>query len=1178
MAQQFGQTWWGEQFLNALKDIDYSNRLPRGRSYARDGSVVEIKTADNRIDAKVRGSRRTPYRVQISLPLFNDAEKARLMQAITDNPLVLSHLLSRELPDELNVLAQAHKMAVFPKKWSDFDMECSCPDWAVPCKHLAAVIYMLSAEIDRDPFLVFRLHGLDILKELGKAGMTLNEEMRIPVFEQLLLDQPVVETSGEETMVEDAHFNLSKLTPQTDKLLSLLEAKPVFYGKAFGPLLLKNYKAVSRYSKELLNREVVEFEPGMFESMEEVALLLDAESFFHRVIFRSDKGDLVLEASDDGMDSLINFLMRLPKKYEQRLSAGLRSLYRAWHFSLKLAECGAYIPQLLELNNKYYVIRWIPAVINEEVDALLTMLEHGLPPDLVQVQSDAKRNQYLHPHDQAMALVSLFLTHFMKEVSPTSRTSYPNTETKIEQLFFLNHRLRFSQLRENQLAEAIHQYLQRFYLGDKTYVPLIKIEDDAEAGTFDLQLWVENRKEALQELLPLHRFIEDEVYGKFKASLFQSLASLSRDFPAIKPLISSSGAERLTFDAEGFAGVLIAVLPLLKLLGIRILLPNSLKSLARPKASLKMDSRGADATGKGYLNLNELLQFEWQIAIGDKTIPISEFRQLVRNVSGVVNIKGQYVLIDQKEIQMLLNNLDEGKELSHVDMLQSALSEEYQEAKITLSPAARKIIKELLQSEQLALPMNLKATLRPYQERGYQWLYNNSKVGFGSIIADDMGLGKTLQVISLLLRLKQEGRFIKRKALIVVPTTLITNWQKEIERFAPELPVHIYHGSGRAFSTDGCDLVITSYGLLRSDAALFQKVKWEVLVIDEAQNIKNPGTAQTKAVKKLHARVKIAMSGTPVENRLSEYWSLFDFANNGYLGSAKYFNKVFAAPIENENNAEQLERFKKITSPFILRRLKTDKSIINDLPEKMERDCFVQLTKEQTALYQEVVNTMLDALNNTEQHSIERKGLVFKMMTALKQICNHPSQFLKKEDDRVALSGKTEMLLELLSSIYENDEKVLIFTQYKEMGEILARIVEAAFDTKPLFLHGGVARQKRDEMVEAFQNKKHVKIFILSIKAGGTGLNLTAANHVIHYDLWWNPAVEAQATDRAFRIGQQKNVLVHRFISKGTFEEKINQMLQDKKHLADLTVASGEKWMGDLSTRELQDLVHMEGV
>ena len=432
------------------------------------------------------------------------------------------------------------------------------------------------------------------------------------------------------------------------------------------------------------------------------------------------------------------------------------------------------------------------------------------------------------------------------------------------------------------------------------------------------------------------------------------------------------------FDADSFADVLLRILPLIKLLGVRILLPNSLKNLTRPKASLSLDSKSSDSTGKTYLNLDEMLEFEWQIAIGDKTIPIHEFEKLVANVSGVVNIKGEYVLIDKKEIQTLLNNLDENKGLSRVDLLQSALSEEYKEAKITISLSARQLINELLHSEKKTIPKDLNATLRPYQERGYQWLYNNSKVGFGSIIADDMGLGKTLQVISLLLQFKHEGRLDNKKALIIVPTTLITNWQKEIERFAPDLLPHIYHGAKREFKTIDCDLVITSYGMLRSDLAKFKKVKWEVLAIDEAQNIKNPGTEQTKAVKKLTADVKIAISGTPVENRLSEYWSLFDFVNKGYLGSAKYFKKAFASPIEIDNNEQQLERFKKITDPFILRRLKTDKSVISDLPEKIEHDCFIQLTKEQTALYQNVVKTMLKSLNTTDQNSIERKGLICK--------------------------------------------------------------------------------------------------------------------------------------------------------------------------------------------------------
>jgi len=1163
MAQQFGKTWWGEQFLEALTDIDYSNRLPRGRSYARNGYVASINIVDNSINAKVKGSRRTPYSVKVTVPLFSDIEKGKLIKVISEDPLLLSHLLNRKLPHELNEIAKTNNIAVFPNRWSDFNMQCSCPDWAVPCKHLASVIYIISSEIDRNPFLIFQLHGLDILNELTKTGMTLEREMDIPVFQQFMQDDS--SENLHEAEANDGHFDLSKVTPQTENLLSLLETKSIFYNKPFVPLLRKNYKALARYAKSLLDKDIGEFKPKVFESIEKVELLVNDDSSFRKISFHSDNRDLVFNAADDGIDSLINFLARLPKKYEQRLSPDLKTLYRAWHLSVKLAECGAFLPQILATKKDTYVIRWIPATINENVNVLLEALEQSISPTLVKVSVSAKKQKYLSFREQPITLVSVFLSHYIKTNSTVQARATQYLETKIEQLFFRNECYTFNHLSEKQIPEAIHQYLQRFYINKKPYVPLIKIVDNPDENNFEFQLWVENSKDSIQEPISLADFIKDKTYNKFKTSLFQSLASLSHDFTAINPLLSSSGKEQLFFDSDTFADVLLNILPVVKLLGIRILLPNSLKSLARPKASLKLESNNSNSSDKSYLNLNEMLQFEWQIAIGDKTIPISEFKKLVKDTSGVVNIKGEYVLIDQKEVAAILANLDEDKQLSPTELLQSALTEEYQEARISLSDTARQLINELLQSDRIATPAELNATLRPYQKRGYQWLYNNSKVGFGSIIADDMGLGKTLQVISLLLQFKKEGRLKKKKALVVVPTTLITNWQKEIERFAPQLLPHIYHGAKREFKTDECDLVITSYGMLRSDASKFQKMKWEVLAIDEAQNIKNPGTEQTK----------IAMSGTPVENRLSEYWSLFDFVNKGYLGSAKYFKKAFASPIENDNNAEQLDKFRKITEPFILRRLKTDKSIISDLPEKIEHDCFVKLAKEQTALYQNVVDSMMKTLENAEEDSIERKGLVLKMMTALKQVCNHPSQFLKKEDDRIELSGKTEMLIQLLRSIYENDEKVLIFTQSKEMGQILVRILEDVFDSKPLFLHGGVSRQKRDALVEDFQTKKHKKIFVLSIKAGGTGLNLTAANHVIHYDLWWNPAVEAQATDRAFRIGQQKNVLVHRMISKGTFEEKINQMLMNKKNLADLTVSASEKWIGDLSNTELKNIVSM---
>jgi SNF2 family DNA or RNA helicase len=316
------------------------------------------------------------------------------------------------------------------------------------------------------------------------------------------------------------------------------------------------------------------------------------------------------------------------------------------------------------------------------------------------------------------------------------------------------------------------------------------------------------------------------------------------------------------------------------------------------------------------------------------------------------------------------------------------------------------------------------------------------------------------------------------------------------------------------------------------------------------------------------------MSGTPVENRLSEYWSIFDFVNKGYLDSLKKFKDEFAKPIEIDRDQEKLDRFRKITEPFILRRLKSDKSIIKDLPEKIEQDQYCELSPSQAALYQNVVDTTLETIAKTE--GIERKGLVLKLITALKQVCNHPVQFLKKGDADPTASGKTQMLFNLMRSIMDNGEKTLIFTQYQAMGKLLVEMLEKEFHLSIPFLHGGVSRKGRDEMVEAFQNNRATRVLILSLKAGGTGLNLTKASNVIHYDLWWNPAVEAQATDRAYRIGQKNNVMVHRFITKGTFEEKVNELLQTKKELANLTVNTGEKWIGEYSDGELRDMVALK--
>lgn len=532
--------------------------------------------------------------------------------------------------------------------------------------------------------------------------------------------------------------------------------------------------------------------------------------------------------------------------------------------------------------------------------------------------------------------------------------------------------------------------------------------------------------------------------------------------------------------------------------------------------------------------------------------------------------------IDADLLKKLHDAFLKPERLSPAQLLQVALAEEYNSAPVYISDEVRKLIDELAQQEIIPLPAELNASLRPYQLRGYSWMYRNMRIGFGSILADDMGLGKTLQSIALILKIKEEGVLNNKQVLIVVPTGLLTNWQAEINRFAPSLTVFVYHGTKRELDKFDADVLLTTYGVLRSDNAALKKRKWALMFIDEAQNIKNSDTAQSKAVHAIPASAHIALSGTPVENRLTEFWSIMEYANKGYLGTLKSFKENFANPIHIYNDAKSINRFRRITAPFMMRRMKTDKSIIADLPDKIELDDYASLKPEQAALYYktlELAMAEIEGLSTTEHESLfKRQGLILQMILALKQICNHPAQFLKNGDFRADLSGKTDLLLERIECIVDSGEKVLVFTQFREMGDLLVRFIEERIGKRPLFYHGGCTVKERQEMVDRFQNNRSDKVFILSLKAAGTGLNLTAASHVIHYDLWWNPAVEAQATDRAYRIGQQKNVAVHRFITKGTFEERINDMIMHKKHLAEMTVATGESWIGKLSNKELREI------
>jgi SNF2 family DNA or RNA helicase len=606
------------------------------------------------------------------------------------------------------------------------------------------------------------------------------------------------------------------------------------------------------------------------------------------------------------------------------------------------------------------------------------------------------------------------------------------------------------------------------------------------------------------------------------------------------------------------------------------------------RAKLKAD---ANVVGKGILNMDALVAFDWELALGDEPLSEEEFQRLAALKMPLVRVRGQWVMLQSEEIEAAIAFWEKKRRQDQAtlrDALGMAFGAEQEVGGLPLhSVQASGWLDDLLKQlqagdrlQELPPPDDFVGELRPYQTRGYSWLAFLRKWGLGSCLADDMGLGKTIQAIALLLREREEAQDGLSPALVICPTSVVGNWKREIGRFAPGLQVMVHHGSDRARGEDlisaaqAHDVVVSTYGLARRDVDDLKQVTWSDVILDEAQNIKNPHAKQTQAVRSLQANSRIALTGTPVENRLSELWSIMQFLNPGFLGSQAGFRQAFALPIERYQDKDATARLKGLVGPFILRRLKTDSTIIRDLPDKLEMKVYCDLTSEQATLYEAVVKESLERIAS-EEEGIQRRGVVLGALMRLKQVCNHPAQFLGDGSALPGRSGKLDRLGEMLEEALSVGDRALVFTQFAEMGHLLRAHLQSLFGVEVLFLHGGTPQKQRDRMVARFQQGDGVPIFILSLKAGGTGLNLTAANHVFHFDRWWNPAVENQATDRAFRIGQTRDVQVHKFLCAGTLEERIDELIESKKALAESVVGAGENWLTELSTDELRDVMQL---
>ena len=592
-----------------------------------------------------------------------------------------------------------------------------------------------------------------------------------------------------------------------------------------------------------------------------------------------------------------------------------------------------------------------------------------------------------------------------------------------------------------------------------------------------------------------------------------------------------------------------------------------------------------------HVGLDAIMDFRAQMTIDGEPLTRQQLREFLNMAEGLIQYKGKWVEINKAKLQAALQAFERagritdsgGLSMAEAMRLELDLEKELGSGQdipeISVSNAGwlKELRENLLHPSQIPevdLAPTFRADLRSYQADGYRWLNTLGQLGFGACLADDMGLGKTVQVIAYLehYRLTHKGH-----ALLILPASLIGNWQKELERFAPELPYQILHksamkGNEQITLDDTKFLCITTYGMVcRVDEISARR--WDLVILDEAQAIKNSGTKQSKVIRSIPAASRIAMTGTPIENRLGDLWSLFDFLNKGLLGTAKEFTEFSKQLADDKAGYAKL---RKMVNPFILRRLKTDRSIITDLPDKIEIREYAALTKKQILLYGKLVDDIERQLAHAE--GIERKGVVLASIMKFKQICNHPDQYLSQDHFKKESSGKFMQLEQICETIRERRERVLVFTQFREMTEPLSDFLEGIFHRRGFVIHGGTPVKKRTEMVEAFNGADYIPYMVLSLKAGGVGLNLTSANHVIHFDRWWNPAVENQATDRAYRIGQTKNVIVHKFITQGTIEEKIDAMIQEKQKLAgDILSSAGEQWITELDNSQLMELFRLGG-
>ncbi|MEE2819577.1 MAG: DEAD/DEAH box helicase [Planctomycetota bacterium] len=878
-----------------------------------------------------------------------------------------------------------------------------------------------------------------------------------------------------------------------------------------------------------------------------------------------------------------------------------------------------FVPTLMQVDRKHLSAKWTPWLHDEEVVNRFGLLLQSMPP--IARATDASGRALLEAavEDMADGLVReiLISDDFIDALEEWDAGSDAHVAW-LGALLASQYDVAGKPDRLLGIFTDARRWLGRLYdIGDDlSWRLMLDIHEPEDDETWKLVFGLRSAEDSSREVLAedvWNGTIGDGGQGDHLPDLI--LTEIDRAatlYPKLEKALAEQAPTHLELTSAEAHLFLVEYMPLLEESGFIVSAPSWWGSeQSTLSATLHIDSPSLESvlserpegniSSSAMLGLNAIVECQWKVSIGGHLLTREEFEQLLKQKQPLVKVNGQWVHLQKGAIEEAKKLFADGDvtNMPLVEALRLAQGDGDALKMLTIGGmTANGWVKELIESTtdseslpDISQPPNFEGQLRPYQLTGLRWLAFLSKFGIGSCLADDMGLGKTIQLIALMQHERLKGSNVIGPTLLVAPTSVVGNWVREVDKFAPELRVHVQHGSERPLGDDftsavaEADIVITTYGLVHRDRETLGKVSWYRVALDEAQYIKNPPTKQAQAIRALQAWHRVALTGTPVENRLVELWSIMEFLNPGYLGPAATFKRTIARPIEQRRDSRKTEQLRNMIQPFVLRRLKTDATVIDDLPECVQTKEYANLTNEQAGMYEQVVNRMMSEVERSE--GIQRRGLVLSTLVKLKQICNHPGHYSQaghqdgvNQNESGALglqssrSGKASRLMSLLEEVVATGEKALVFTQFREMGRLLSAMIQHDLNCETLFLHGGTPPKRRQQFIDRFQEEDgNVPVFILSLKAGGVGLNLTAANHVFHFDRWWNPAIENQATDRAFRIGQKRTVQVHKFVCTGTLEERIDQMIEQKMELAENIVGSGENWISDLSVGQLREML-----